>query len=237
MPDTASTLDGTALGEWLHGAIVEACEVDTTPWVIEIVERVVERLHPTLPSGARPEILVIFVQAMTAFTAPGGYIYVSRRLLERCPADPAVALLIAHEVAHHELGHLDLFTGVARHLPRVGGAAVVATVYQLLANRLYSPENEAAADRRALERCLAAGYDGRQCLRLLEVLEDDALDHGDLDAVFGPAAATDPDLVHDRFARMWVWASTRLRGYQPLHQRLMKLRHQLGDPAVWPGDG
>ncbi len=227
--------DADAFGEWLHGELVEACGMDVEPWVREILDRVLATLQPKLPSGAGPEVTILMVDRLTAFTAPGRYIYISRHLLERCPADAAVAFLIGHEVAHHQLGHLDLFAGAAGHLPRIGSAALVAAAYQLLERRFFGPEKEAAADRRALELCLSAGYVGAHCARLFEVLEDDALDHGDIETVFGPEAATDPDLQNNRIAQMWVWVSQRLHGYLPLHQRLMNLRHQLGDPAVWPG--
>jgi hypothetical protein len=235
MSSILGSFDASEFGEWLHRELVEACGAETEPWVGEIIDRVLGRLKPELPSGAQPRVVVLLVQRLTAFTAPGPYVYVSRRLLERCPADAAVAFLIAHEVAHHQLGHLDLFAGLASHLPRIGGAVLVAAAFQFLERRLYGPEKEAAADRRAMELCLASGYEGKHCLRLFEVLEDDSLDRGDLDGVFGPEAATDPDLQNDPAARAWVWVSERLRGYLPLRQRLMNLRHQLGDPETWPG--
>ncbi len=235
MRDDPITTAAEEFGDWLHARLVEGCGRDTTPWVLEIVERVMSTLRPSLPSGEPPHVVVLLTQPLIAFTAPGRFIYISRRLLERCPGDPAVAFLIAHEVAHHQLGHLDLFAGVAKRLPRTSAPAIVAATYQLLVRHLYSPTNEAAADQRALELCLAAGFEGRHCLHLLEVLEDDALDHGDIDAVYGPEVASDPNALRSHAVRAWVWASSWLRGYLPLRQRLMNLRHQLGDAATWPG--
>ena len=68
---------------------------------------------------------VLWLSAPTAFTLPGSYIYITRRLIERCTSDAPVAFALAHEIAHHDLGHLkrgerwmdtrlaDIFVGLA----------------------------------------------------------------------------------------------------------------------------
>jgi len=58
-------------------------------------------------------------QRHDAFTAPGRYIYVTGRLMEYCPGEASLAFTIAHELAHHDLGHLRYFPrwfrGLAAH--------------------------------------------------------------------------------------------------------------------------
>ena len=51
---------------------------------------------------------------------------------------------------------------------------------------------------RGLELCRAAGYNLRPCLRLFDILSDDAEDRGDLAGAYGPDAEIDP-LVADTF--------------------------------------
>lgn len=43
-----------------------------------------------------------------AFTMPGRRIHVSRELLSRGLGELGLAFIIAHEMAHHDLGHLDV---------------------------------------------------------------------------------------------------------------------------------
>jgi predicted Zn-dependent protease len=76
---------------------------------VEKVTRVAQRLQADVEEEKRLRVEVPWIEAFTAFTVPGRYIYVSRRLLELCRSDESVAFLIAHEVAHHRLGHLDIF--------------------------------------------------------------------------------------------------------------------------------
>jgi hypothetical protein len=149
--------------------------------------------------------------------------------LERCD-DEAAAFVIAHEIAHHDLGHLDLFPDwVARagHALRLGGALFTA-VFREMETRIYGPENECDADRYALRMCLDAGYDGERCLAVFDHLERDALDHRDLDMVYGPDASDD-ELAEDADwgARMKIWLWQRSRGYLPIRDRRAALMKRL----------
>lgn len=97
--------------------------------------------------------------------------------------------------------------------------------------RVHGPEKEMAADARALEMCVAAEYNSEHCLQLFDVLESDALDKGDVDAVYGLEDALDP-ASHGGGAMGWLteareWAHERLRGYIPIRERKARLREQL----------
>src|SRR5207253_1663864 len=114
------------------------------------------------------------------------YIYVLRELLQRCASDDPVAFVLAHEMAHHDLGHLDPFAGRAAFLRRIPAGADVALLLRAAQWLLISPEAESAADAYAVDLCLRAGFDGRRCLELFDILEAAALDYRDIDIVFGP---------------------------------------------------
>jgi beta-barrel assembly-enhancing protease len=163
----------------------------------------------------------------TAFTAPGRYIYISRRLYERCATDEQVALVIGHEIAHHDLRHLDLFARWAPKIISLPGAELFALAFHAFERRIYGPEKECEADRHGIDLCLAAGYDPHRCLELFDILESYALDLGDLDIVYGPDEADDElddDAPWTTKAQIWAWQ--RWRGYLPIRdRRQMLLKH------------
>ncbi len=213
--------DPLAMGEWLHGEVMDAYGAERPGWALEQVERVMERLQRGRPADRRLVTEVLWVSEAGAFTGPGRYVYVSRRLLERCPADDAVAFVLAHEIAHHDLGHVELFAGWLWNLPRGMGSVMLAGLFRSGAKRCYGPEREVAADRHALELCRSAGYDPALCLKLFDVLEADALDHGDVDGVYGPEAAYAPEMdgTPEWRSELEVWLWERARGYPSLRER------------------
>jgi predicted Zn-dependent protease len=117
---------------------------------------------------------------------PGRYIYFSRRLLQLCRHDEVAAFVIAHEIAHHDLGHFDT---LARWLPRIMGAGLanmLTVLFRRMEKVLRNAQKESDADRRAIDLCLQAGYDPRRCLLIFEILENFSLDVGAVDAALGP---------------------------------------------------
>jgi hypothetical protein len=89
-------------------------------------------------------------------------------------------LVVGHEVAHHDLGHVALFHGWTDRIIRLPGAALFALFFQGLERLLYNPQKECEADRHGLDLCVSAGYDGGRCLELFDILEQRAYDgdHG-----------------------------------------------------------
>lgn len=127
----------------------------------------------------------------------------------------------AHEVAHHDCGHLKLFRGWLDLLPRGSAGSLAAALFRHMEHRLYGPERETEADLHAVELCLEAGYDGALCLQALEILENSSLDRGDIDGVYGPENLLDPtDPGHGGTAyalQRWLWI--HMRRYLPLRER------------------
>jgi len=111
---------GEWFGEWLHSQIAENAHIEQNGFMPDRVRAAATRLQTTRPTDQRFVAEVPWLDSFTAFTAPGKYVYFSRRLLERCPHEDAAAFVIAHEIAHHDLGHLDLFTsGFGRRAGRL----------------------------------------------------------------------------------------------------------------------
>lgn len=226
MADNAAN-PAARLGQILHDAIHESYVVESAGWAAEQVSRVGNRVQSDVEEGKRLRVEVPWLEEFTAFTAPGPYIYISRRLLEVCRTDETVAFVIAHEVAHHRLGHTDIFPEWLAELTGAQIPLLITVLYRSVEARLYGPEREVAADRMGIDLCVSAGYEPSACLEIFEVLEKFALDMRDHDIVFGPEESDDelhPDAPLSTKLRVWLWQRTR--GYLPLRDRKREIvRH------------
>jgi predicted Zn-dependent protease len=219
---------GQSFGEWLHAAMHEALTFEDASWALDRVRRIEERLQSRRPPDQRLLVEIPWMDESTAFTAPGRYIYFTRLLFEQCASDEPAAFVVAHELAHHDLGHVALFRGWADKIARLPGATLFALFFFALEKRLYGPEKECQADRHGLDLCLAAGYSPESCLEIFDILERRALDVGDLDMVYGPDADSDDELDENAnwTTKAQIWAWQRKRGYLPIRdRRQMLLKH------------
>lgn len=221
---------GESFGEWLHDEIERGVVLEEHGFMADRVRAAAARLQATRPDNERFVVAIPWLDEFTAFTGPGRYIYFSRRLLERCPHEEAAAFVIAHEIAHHDLGHLAYFRGsFAGRAARVGAGLLLVLFFRLLQKRIYSPERELDADRGAMDLCVAAGYDPGRCLYLFHILELIALDLGDLGAVYGLDPGSDQELAPEASAmtKARIWLYQRRRGYLPIQDRQAALQRYL----------
>jgi predicted Zn-dependent protease len=213
-------------GDAFHELLAEHFVFDQDGWAVERVRRVADRIQAGLAPEERLEPVVAWIERQAAFTLPGRYVYFSRHFLERDLSEEATAFVFAHELAHQRLGHL------REWLSDVPGAWVVGALVLAAHRALVSPENQAEADRWALERCVRAGYDRERCLGAFDAMERLALDYRSADGVFGPE---DPEQLAERRlreldgerparidallddARHWLWQ--RRTGYPSIRER------------------
>jgi len=207
--------------------------VERAGWAGERVRRVTERLQVGVPEAQRLETLVLWLDDHNAFTAQGRTIYISRRLLERLPDDDAAAFVIAHEIAHHRLGHVPAlpasWLGIARLLLVRLETAWVAT-----------PARETDADLLAIEMCINAGYEPERCIAALQHLVNVSLDYGDIDGVLGAEQASPrlhPALTERIAAVRAHVAVARCGGRQPLDVTLRRERQWRRKALVVAGAG
>lgn len=171
---------------------VEATHVvEREGWRVEQARRVTERLQAALPEDDRFETVVIRADQANAFTGPGHTIYISHHLLDQLPDEAAAAFVIAHELAHHHLGH------IGGRFPRT---------WPIFDNIPVSHERERHADLHAIELCIAAGYDPDRCILALQILDVIYVSCGDLEASMG--------MPHDREGDL------ARRGYFPTQDRI-----------------
>ena len=209
------------LHEELHAEILREYATETEAWATERVDRVMARLNAARPDGRPLTGHVVWIRQCTAFTTPAPHLYISRRLLEKLPSDESCAFVLAHEAAHQDLGHLDVFRRGLALLPRGALGSVAAMLFHHLEHAAYGPEREAEADLYALALCRDAGYDVERCLQAFEIMENESLDRGDYEGVFGPENLLDPTDPERGGAaqelQRWLW--TRGRRYLPLRER------------------
>jgi len=220
---------GKSFGEWLHTQMLEAVTFEDAPWAIDRIRRVESRLQGNRATISRLTVEIPWLEEVTAFTAPGRYIYFSRRLYELCATDEQVAFVVGHEIAHHDLGHVALFHGWADKIARLPGATLFALFFHGLERLVYGPQKECDADRHGLDLCVSADYEGRRCLELFDILEQRALYIGDLDMVYGPDVESDDELDENASwtTKAQIWAWQKKRGYLPIRDRRQMLRKHL----------
>ena len=116
-----------------------------------------------------------------AFALPGGFIFVSRSILELCRWDKSeVAFILGHEMGHVIRGHAieriitNTAVSAASRAAPVRGAlgGWLKTVGVQYLQTAYSRDHELEADRLGIRLLMAAGFDPKGALRLLVRLAD-----------------------------------------------------------------
>src|SRR5262245_47863284 len=196
--------------------------IETTGWAPEICGRAAARLNAVRAPAPAMVPVVFWFRLTWAFTCAGAYVYITRRLLERLRHEDAVAFVLAHEMAHHDLRHIAPRGALAKAgLPGV----VAGTLIRAAENWARSEALERAADDHAIVLCEKAGYDRERCLLAFDILLMDALDHGDVDGGLG----SDDDLPDSDKAPSWLVAARkflRRRSHPPVVERRDRLRRR-----------
>jgi predicted Zn-dependent protease len=173
--------------------------------------------------SSRPQLPWVFVvlndPGFNAFAAPGGYVFVTKGLVDRAATEAELAGVLAHEIVHVESRHhLKALNKAARAglLAQVVGSqlnkevnAQVADRLMNLGKNLYSKgldrEDELEADRRGVELAARAGLDPYGLPSLLQTLASARPD----DPSYLLALATHPP-TEQRLAALQNAMGTRL---------------------------
>lgn len=150
----------------------------------QTAQRVSRIMIPLLKAANKPRPLdqikvgVVDDDSINAASAGSGEFYVTRGLLERAD-DEQFAAVLAHEIAHDDLGHVAkaqaLGTGIgvgAAILDQIfPGAGQIAPVAGTLITRAYGRREELEADRHGVDILRRAGHPKEAMERTLEWLE------------------------------------------------------------------
>ena len=162
--------------------------VRTVPFDGRQAERLKRTMLPLLQatnkrgSASQVRIGLIDDPSINAANAGGGEFYVTTGLLERA-SDEHLRGVLAHEIAHDDLGHVaraqvlgaGLNIGVVLLEQLFPGSSAVTPIAGTLIARTYSRQEEFAADRHGMELLQRAGYPPQTMERTLKwLLSQDA---------------------------------------------------------------
>ncbi len=137
----------------------------------------------------RPELefrfAIVRSEAITAYSTPGGYVFVTSAALDAMTDEAELAAVLAHEIAHVSARHIvkafnirgnddAALSGVARLVGagqdtgRVAFFQAVDNAVKLLFETGYRHQDELEADRLALMLLAASGYDPQALPRFLQ---------------------------------------------------------------------
>lgn len=223
----------TTIGEIIYDVISEECIIETENWAIERINNIMRKFSKSCELEKKYHVVIPWLNEFTAFTAPGNYIFLSRKLFQECSKEAMVAFIIAHEISHHKLGHLDKFPESFKESKKTEIQILIAALYRVVETRIHGPELECDADRLAIEMCILAGYDPFECLELFDKLEKNALNMRDLKAVFGPDESDDELLPNaSTSTKIKIWLYQRKKGYLPIRDRRRMLLHYLAEKGI-----
>lgn len=118
-------------------------------------------------------------EMVNAMALPGGYIYITRGLLERMQTEGQLAAVLAHETVHvvgrHTAAQMSKRTalGAATAAAAVAGGgqgARAAMITNQVLSLSYSRDDETEADGAGLDYLVRAGYDPNSMVEIQEIL-------------------------------------------------------------------
>lgn len=203
------------IGETILEAIKDDYVIESADWAVECIERVNSRLQAKR-SNKRPfEIHVPWIEETTAFTAPGKHIFISRSLFQLLRDDEQVAFVIAHEMGHHDCGHIDIFPQWFAKASAVELQTLIFGLYRTVETLIYGAKTEIEADEYALNLCKNADYDPAKCIAAFDTIKSVALDMGAITTTYGVPDPGDDSLS----ANIKRWLSHRQSGYLSIIER------------------
>ena len=126
-------------------------------------------------------------QTVNAFALPGGPVFITEALFDRLENEAQLAGVLGHEIGHvierhglERLASAQMMQGIAAGVGVAAddgsgsgyNAAVLAQTFGQLLQLGYSREAELESDGFGLAGMVAAGYDPREMIRVMEILRD-----------------------------------------------------------------
>lgn len=154
--------------------------LDNDPQLAEMLSRVGRRLTACVANKLRRfDFEVVQGNEPNAFALPGGFVFVTRSLVELCRRDQdEIAFILGHEMSHVIRGHAmnrilsnSAIAAVSRAAPIRGAlAGWLRKVGVQFLESAYSQDMEFDADELGMRLAAAAGYDPHACVQLFNRL-------------------------------------------------------------------
>jgi len=120
-------------------------------------------------------------KSVNAFALPGGYIFITRGMLEKLQTEAQLAAILSHETIHvvardtmnvmsNQIGIEILLSAViSKDTPRA--AVTAAQLTRRILSLSYSREDEKLADLGGLDYMARAGYDPHAMIQMMQILQ------------------------------------------------------------------
>lgn len=164
-----SEADEIELGTQFHQELLtDIPEYTADPAVVDYIRAMGQRLVPVTD---RPDLVYTFTvldtDQVNAFAVLGGFVYVTRGLLQSATTGAEVATIMAHELGHisarHGVQSLETYVLAQGLADLLGGddmSQIIAGALQTGDGLLFSKEQEFEADELGIRYALAAGFNG-----------------------------------------------------------------------------
>jgi len=179
--DRLDTVLEKIIGKPVAWALVEASGTDDDPLLLNWVRGVGGQVAGQAPRQDVPySFRILGTSVANAQAAPGGFVFVTRGLLDEIESDDELAGILAHESAHVSKRHATQQIGenllVLLLISQIKGKnadtfRTAAQVYNALRTLNKSREQESQADTLGLTFAQTAGYDPNGLVRFFERLE------------------------------------------------------------------
>lgn len=170
-----------SMGCHLTSLHLQEAKLDRDPKILAWLNALSSRLALALVNRERTfQVRCLAGSEANAFALPGGFLFVSRALLELCEFDEdEIAFVVAHEIAHvlrsHAVNRLltsEIVQLLSRGTPVRGVLQpVLSRLIRQLVTQGYSRRQEFEADKAAVQIARVAGYDPRASIRLFRRLQ------------------------------------------------------------------
>src|ERR1051325_9796789 len=139
-------------------------------YIREIGAKLVRHLPPT---GLKFQFFIIDMPEANAFNTPGGYVFISRKLISFTKTEDELAGVMAHELGHatvhHSAGDMSNLFKKILNVTQLGDRKDITEKYNLFLERVrtknvsqnegHESEQQLEADRIGVFAMVAAGYD------------------------------------------------------------------------------
>jgi predicted Zn-dependent protease len=122
-------------------------------------------------------------ESVNAFALPGGYLFITRGMLEKLQTEAQLASILGHEITHvvardtanqisKEIGMQLVLMAAAVGTDASGQAIRAADVARQILSLSYSRTDEREADRGGMRYMIRAGYDPNGMVETMKILEE-----------------------------------------------------------------
>ncbi len=187
--------DEKEMGEKFLLAAMRQLKLIQDPEVVGYENKVGQGLVRNLDVHIFPyDFYVVDSNALNAFAAPAGHVFINRGLIEIMEDEGELAAILGHEIAHVQSRHISqrlarakklnwatlggilagIFLGGDAGAALLSGSAAASGAAQLQ----YSRQDEEEADRKGLRYIEASGYQGEDFVKIMKKMGQDSWQSG-----------------------------------------------------------